>query len=129
MAGRGNRKIQAERIPGLYASFLLGRAMAALAREEGVSAATMRATLVRFESEQPEVAEQVRASVDVGYTLTPAGGVRHEGECPAEPERVKVRLCGGEIADRWKCGACGRVLKAGRPRQCGRCGTIVRWAE
>lgn len=126
--GRG-RKIEPERLPGLYASYLLGRSMAAIAREADVAPQTLCNSLRRFEREEAEEAERIRAAIDVSTVLDPGGVPRVPGACPAEPEVVYVRLCGGEVVKRWRCGACKRVLRAGQPEQCGRCGTIVRWPK
>lgn len=126
--GKG-RKIEAERLPGLYASHLLGRSIADVAKEADVAPQTLRSALMRFEREEAEEAERIRAAIDVSTVLDPGGAPRVPGACPAEPEVVYVRLCGGEVVKRWRCGACKRVLRAGQPGQCGRCGTIVRWPK
>ena len=123
------RKLEPERLPGLYASHLLGRSMADVAKEAGVSPSTLRNALMRFEREEAEEAERIRAAIDVPTVLDPGGTPRIPMACPADPEPVYVRLCGGEVVKRWRCGACKRVLRAGRPEQCGRCGTIVRWPK
>ena len=117
------RKLKPEEVRGAYVSHLLGRSQKSLAASYGVAQATMARLLHQFEYEHPEEAREERemlGMLDDAWTTD-------YGACPAKPERIRVCLCGGEIAERWQCGACGRVLRAGQPRACGACGTIVRW--
>lgn len=123
------RALSDEQQRQVYAYVISGRSVKSVADLFGVSQSAINYAVRAFESERAEEAAEERAMLGLDGPWCGQEVRSSYGECAAKPERVLVRLCGGEVAERWRCGACRKLLRGGRPAQCGSCGTTVRWDD